>query len=132
MQNISIMDEEDEIPPVKVNQKRRGWQGEELEINHQRESLQSGKDKQGVAAAVDIRQFQNFKVGEGYQAKHVVRQRSANPSGASLPIKDMTGGATFAQGENKDHKKDTGDRNYIQNVGLRDFRKEIESILSSP
>jgi hypothetical protein len=27
--------------------------------------------------------------------------------------------------------KDTGDRNYIQNAGLREFRKEIESILES-
>jgi hypothetical protein len=125
------MDEDNECPPRSVSQQRRGWQGEELEIDHQRESLKSGKDKDAVAAAVDIRQFQNHVVGEGYQAKHVIRQSSAKTRGPSLQIKDMSGGAKFGRGESKQEMKDTGDRNYIQNAGLREFRKEIESILES-
>jgi hypothetical protein len=126
------MDEDNEYLPRSVGQQRRGWQGEELEIDHQRESLKSGKYKDAVAAAVDIRQFQNHVVvGEGYQAKHVIRQSSAKTTGPSLQIKDMSGGAKFGRGESKQEMKDTGDRNYIQNAGLREFRKEIESILES-
>jgi hypothetical protein len=109
------MDEDNEYLPRSVGQQRRGWQGEESEIDHQRESLNSGKDKDVVAAAVDIRKFQNHLVGEGYQAKHVIRQASAKTTGPSLQIKDMSGGAKFGRGENKQEMKDTGDRNYIQN-----------------
>ena len=126
------MDEDNELPRGIVRQQRRGWQGEELEIDHQRESIQSGKSKEAVTVAVDIGQFQNHVVGEGYQAKHVVRQPSAKPRGARLQVKDMTGGAKFSDDNREPEKTDNGDRSYIQNAGLRAFRKEIESILASP
>jgi hypothetical protein len=50
------------------------WAGEEMELEHQR---QQPSDKKQTYAAVDITQFQNTVVGKGYQAKHVVRQRTA-------------------------------------------------------
>jgi hypothetical protein len=100
------MDEDNEYLPRSVGQQRRGWQGEELEIDHQRESLKSGKYKDAVAAAVDIRQFQNHVVvGEGYQAKHVMRQSSAKTTGPSLQIKDMSGGGGRNSGGEKTSKK---------------------------
>lgn len=133
---FSQIDEDDgsaggpEMPRGVVG-RRRGWQGEELELNHQKEAFRSGKDKADTAVAVDIRQFQNHIVGEGYQAKHVVRQRTAQPA-SELKIQDMSGGANLQREQLKGQKSDTGARNYIENSGLREFRKEIESILSSP
>jgi len=125
--------DEDEVGgpemPRGVVGRHRGWQGEQLEMDHQLEVVRSGK--QSAAAAVDIRQFQNTVVGEGYQAKHVVRQRSAQPT-SDLKIQDMTGGTSFRNDKEQNLlKSDTGARNYIENEGLREFRKEIESILSS-
>ena len=130
--SVPKMEEENELPRGIVRQQRRGWQGEELEIDHQREAIQSGKVKEAAAVAVDIRQFQNHVVGEGYQARHVVRQPSSKPRGASLQVKDMTGGAKFSGDTSTPEKADSGDRRYIQNAGLREFRKEIEAILASP
>lgn len=117
--------------PRGVVSRRGGWQGEELEMGHRQEMLRGGKDKESAVAAVDIRQFQNIVVGEGYQAKHVVRQPGANPA-SSLKIKDMSGGTVFNREGEKASKSDSGDRDYIKNDGLREFRKEIESILASP
>jgi len=127
------------VPRGLIPQRRRGWQGEELEMDHQRELLQqqllqhhgetTTDDK---AVVVDIRQFQNQAVGEGYQAKHVIRQPSTKES--KLKVMDLTGGGNASVDEKKSNnkRKDNGDRSYIQNRGLREFRKEIESILSSP
>lgn len=126
-------DGQNELPRGVIRQQRRGWQGEEMEMNHQRESFHAGKDKKNVAAGVDIRQFQNHEVGEGYQAKHVVRQPSSNPSqSAALKVRDMSGGSKFGQQDKEEKLSDSGNRNYIQNSGLREFRKEIELILASP
>lgn len=109
---------------------RRGWEGEELEMNHQQEVFRSGKGDSVVA--VDIRQFQNTIVGEGYQARHVVRQPSANPP-AAMKVRDMTGNAGGRQKlEQTKQKRDEGKRNYVENDGLREFRKEIDLILSTP
>ncbi len=115
--------------PRGVVSDRRGWQGEELEMKHQQEIFRSGKV--GSVAAVDIRQFQNHVVGEGYQAKHVVRQPSANPV-SLVKIQDLTGGLVFHDEPKKSGKTDTGERKYLENDGLREFRKEIEYILASP
>jgi hypothetical protein len=115
---------------VVSHHRRRGWQGEELEMGHQQEALRGGKSKQGAVAAVDIRQFQNTVVGEGYQAKHVVRQPGSKPA-SSLQVKDLSGGAVFNKAKEKPSKSDSGDRDYIKNDGLREFRKEIELILAS-
>lgn len=119
-------DDEGEMPRG-VSSRRKGWQGEELEMQHQREAARS--EKQKVSAAVDIKQFQNTVVGEGYQAKHVIRQPSTSNSAAN--VRDMTGGK-FAESTNETKPLTTTDRaEYIKNSGLRDFRREIETILSS-
>lgn len=61
---------------------KKGWAGEEMEMNHQRDYLkQQTKSISGGAAAptfaaVDLNQFRNTEVGHGYQAKGVVRQKS--------------------------------------------------------
>lgn len=111
--------------PTGAVKRQRGWQGEELEMEHKKQS----HEKLSQAAAVDIRQFQNHKVGEGYQARHVIRQRSAH-SGNDMQVQDMSGGK-FTEKKEPEKLVDTGDRNYLRNKGLRDFRKEIESILAS-
>merc|ERR1712157_519519 len=54
--------------------KSRGWEGGDLEITHQREYAKSSS--QIDYAAVDMTQFHNTEVGKGYQAKHVVRQKT--------------------------------------------------------
>ena len=121
--------DEVEMPRGVVGGQRRGWKGDELEMNHQKEVFRSGKGDSVVA--VDIRQFQNTVVGEGYQARHVVRQPSANPQTA-MNVRDMTRNSSGHQPAEKQKRKDDGKRNYIENDGLREFRKEIELILSTP
>ena len=116
---------------INTNRRLPGWQGQELELGHQQEVLRSGR-KERVVTAVDIRQFQNHVVGQGYQAKHVVRQPSANLASFQAQITDMSGGAVFHSETEKAKKADSGYRDYIKNDGLREFRKEIESILASP
>lgn len=117
--------DESDLPRGVIRQ-RGGWEGEELEMRHQQEVFRSGRDP--AIAAVDIRQFQNHVVGEGYQARHVVRQPTvSDPS--TMKIKDMTGDKVFRQEATKTGRLDTGERNYIDNDGLREFRKEIESLL---
>lgn len=132
--------------------KRRGWAGEDLELEHQRESLQKHKEK--VSAAVDISQFQNHEIGKGYQAKHVVRQQMADKPTA-MDIKDMTGGGSKSDskkiksskvkqqnGEKKrKHREEerakeadnprTRLKKYLSSAAFVSFRKEIEAILSS-
>ena len=101
-----------------------------MEIEHQQQDSINGKLKDGVAAAVDIRQFQNNVVGEGYQARHVVRQPSARSS-KPMKVQDMTGGAQFFPDDRATELIDTGTRSYLENEGLRSFRKEIEKILAT-
>ena len=110
--------------------KSRRWEGDSMEMDHQRESFREDKSK--AVTAVDIRQFQNTVIGEGYQAKHVVRQATAPQSVTS--IKDMTGGcrgklqttdpSSMTQGIELDTER------LLQNDGLRAFRKEIENLLN--
>eukprot|EP00934_Nitzschia_sp_Nitz4_P002068 Nitzschia sp. Nitz4//scaffold119_size111653//20941//21306//NITZ4_004179-RA/size111653-processed-gene-0.5-mRNA-1//1//CDS//3329533803//2068//frame0 len=105
----------------------RGWQGGEMEMDHQRNKELGFK---GESAAVDLDQFRNYVVGEGYQAQHVVRQRGApKPSNQPLSIQDMTGGAKFSQNDASFSTSDTGERDYLQNAGIREFRKELEGLL---
>jgi hypothetical protein len=115
-------------PPRGVSSRRKGWQGEELEMEHQQEASRSEKHK--VSAAVDIKQFQNHVVGKGYQAKHVIRQPSASASVTNT--RDMTGGkAGDSSKEVKSVNASADPADYIKNAGLREFRREIENILSS-
>lgn len=127
---------------------RGGWQGEEMEMEHQR--LASANNiKSNTHAAVDLNQFRNTIVGEGYQAKHVIRQRTAGePVAASAASaaatssadhrsskKSRTASSADCQTTSKDAVPDRGidlQTLLLQNDGIRTFVKEINDILSSP
>lgn len=119
-------------PPRGVMKRRRGWEGEEMEMVHQKEAFREDKGK--VSAAVDISQFQNYEVGKGYQAKHVVRQKTGEAPSAK--IKDMSGDNNGADSKAKAPKRSANEiseirASYMKSAGLREFRKELEKILSS-
>ena len=54
-----------------VSTKKRGWAGDEMEMNHKIQQLSSST----ATTAVDLKQFRNEEVGIGYQSKGVIRQR---------------------------------------------------------
>lgn len=140
--------------PSRQQKKYRGWQGEDMEMDHQREtssSITAGTMDKNAVTAVDLNQFRNTEVGKGYQARHVVRQKTA----AATTTTDLrTGGDVSAKKKMEEGIPDTTrkkkarleansssrqkqdeklDRDkLLKNAGLRTFRKEIESILSSP
>ena len=132
--------------PAGVLRKRGGWE-DTLGFEIQREKLREGSDEK-VSAAVDLSQFRNEEVGKGYQAKHVVRQKGAEK--AATGVVDMSGGTEFSKIEREggsslkkrsrddDGEEDRGDRkrppdtppqSYLKCKGMRDFVKEIDSIL---
>ena len=130
------------------NKRQRGWQGSEMELEHQREILNSKESGREIAksAAVDISQFQNFEVGQGYQAKHVVRQKggamgttAAGGGGdtgqkvtvASMPTKPEDYASETRKKKKSKQEDDRSLESYLQCSGLREFRKEIEKILAS-
>jgi len=160
------------MPRGLAPKRRRGWEGEALELERD-DAPASGKE---THAAVDLQQFRNTEVGKGYQAKHVVRQRTGIPPAKSEDaVQDMTiaSGApdTAADGhstkkerskksssrkskkrkkrdsspapKDKDYDGKKRDRSssskrnskserlekYLKCEGLRNFRKEIESIV---
>jgi hypothetical protein len=104
-----------------------------MEMVHQREAIREDKGK--ASAAVDISQFQNHEVGKGYQAKHVIRQKTGEEP--SVKIKDMMSGEkNRADSKAKAPKRSANEiseirASYMKSAGLREFRKEIEKILSS-
>jgi hypothetical protein len=128
-----------DIPVTKT-----GWAGEEMEIAHQRgDSSSSRKEKYQT---VNLEQFRNNEVGNGYQARGVVRQKTGE-MGSKMNIIDMTKKQPQSDGSNddKEAKKRRSKRQRIsgqkdENMGsidiflqcqaLRDFRKELEKILS--
>ena len=149
MDHDSSSDDEHRLPPNVLTTQRRGWAGESLEIEHQRQSLLSEEKNSQSATAVDLSQFRNEEVGRGYQAKHVVRQRETAVS-SSVGMVDMSGGA-FERSEKKSKsekkketkrkrdrdsdkgtkkKKDSKLDSYLQSRGLETFLGEIESLLS--
>lgn len=148
----SSSDGERHLPPNVLNSQRRGWAGENLEIEHQRESFAS-EDKKSRTAAVDLSQFRNEEIGKGYQAKHVVRQRGTAVSSAD--VVDMSGGAFELKGgsEKKTSKKERNEKksgkrkrekdrgvgadqsdtridSYLECKGLETFLEEVEKMLS--
>jgi formylglycine-generating enzyme required for sulfatase activity len=145
-------DEEPRLPPNVLNSQRRGWAGENLEIEHQRESLGDG-GKKSQTAAVDLSQFRNEEVGKGYQAKHVVRQREA--AAASAGVVDMSGGAFELKDDRREKKSSKREKKekksvkrkrekeqdisgqkdnrldiYLKCKGLETFLGEVEKMLS--
>ena len=146
--------------PAGVLRSSTAW-GDDLEMKHKRERIRQGQDAGDGAdqhAAVDINQFRNVEVGRGYQARHVVRQKTGNEDvGGGMKVRDMTGGASVKERTTSDrtdnkptketdksskrskkHKEKTDatdKRNmadqYLKCKGVREFRLELEKILSS-
>jgi len=132
------------IPAGVLRTSKRGWAGEELEMEHRNE--QSTKDDY---AAVNIKQFQNTEVGVGYQSRGVVRQKTApealqnvrDMTAAKISDKTSKGGAINADSLERTQPKESkekGTRNkqkkldeYMSCDGIREFRKEIEQLLAS-
>ena len=155
--------------PAGVLKSSTAW-GDDFELQHKRERIRKGQDVAAAAehTAVDINQFRNVEVGSGYQARHVVRQRTGNEgdsSGAGMKVRDMTGGVSAAEArstsdrcdgkgrekrKDKDAKAKSSDKSskrsrknkaekdeqnitdqYLKCKGVREFRLELEKILSS-
>lgn len=122
-----------EIPAGVLRTSKKGWAGEELEMEH---STQQNSTEEYTA--VDIKQFQNIQVGAGYQARGVIRQKTGG--GDAQKVQDMT--AASSESERKrsrqectksgtiGSKRKTVDE-YLKCDGIREFRKEIEQLLLS-
>jgi hypothetical protein len=126
------------------------WQGEEMELDHQRETERRDRDESlgATVTAVDLNQFRNTEVGKGYQAKHVVRQNTATndtTTAAQVIIdaetmipastkKRRSAVITMARRADNDTTTTvavvTEKEELLRNDGLRLFRREIENILS--
>ena len=117
------------LPAMIAARKKSGWQGEELELQHKMSNSTSN-----TAAAVDLSQFRNTEVGVGYQAKHVVRQRTGvekvENDDVMQAIQDTNQRAATKSSQTTKQAATTSEM--LGNKGLRDFRKEIESILNNP
>lgn len=129
------VDDSGDLPRHLAQPSRRGgWQGEEMELAH-RPSAEIASH-----AAVDLNQFRNTQIGQGYQAKHVVRQRSAHEK-STLAVKEMViekNSSKEKKSKKRSAENDTSEKNnksqlqtYLQCEGLRKFRKELDSIESS-
>ena len=121
------MSDDDRIP-FGVLRKRKGWEGDEMELSHTREKLREGA-REDTAVAVDLKQFHNNKVGEGYQAKHVVRQRSGVPK-STVEIVDMSSKASKPKSK-PEKKQDERLAKHLRCNGVREFRRQLEEILKS-
>ena len=130
------------------SRKNRGWDGEHMVLAHAQRSAEESKKG---PAAVDLSQFRNEEVGKGYQAKFVVRQRTAEDDDQAprMAVKDMTkpNEAEKKKSSRKKEKlkrssRDDGDEDdkkskkesvgtnrlekYLKSEGMRLFRKELE------
>mmetsp|Transcript_25378 Transcript_25378/g.54904 ORF Transcript_25378/g.54904 Transcript_25378/m.54904 type:complete len:175 (-) Transcript_25378:33-557(-) len=97
--------------PAGVLKTRTAWAGDELEMDHTREQIRRGADDddehQSTHAAVDISQFHNKEVGSGYQARHVVRQKTG-PGSDGMKVRGLTGGASsFRETEDRGKKTES-------------------------
>ncbi len=115
-----------------ANKHRGGW-GEDMELAHQKSSSNGGTSKTSQVVAVDLNQFRNTEVGSGYQARHVVRQKTAGDEISKTKIVYKNTDFSTGSGENKSTEatKAIATEDLLMNGGLRAFRKEIETILSS-
>lgn len=107
---------------------RRGSEGDHMELEREN-PIEDGAS----FAAVELEQFRNHQIGVGYQAKHVIRQKSAQNE--PIVTHDMTG-SKQAEVKLKSTRKPESERTsrlqqYLQSAGLRKFRKELSSIESS-
>ncbi len=108
------MSSDSDFPP---QSRKRGWAGEEMEMAHQREKIRetstengSGSEPTKGASAkystVNLDQFRNREVGQGYQARGVIRQRTGISSSSAMPILDMTKKKSLIDDENGRPMKD--------------------------
>ena len=68
------------------------------------------------SAAVNLNQFRNTEVGQGYQAKHVVRQPSMGSDKVNI----------VDQRQAPEAGETCKDRTYLRSSALRRFRMELE------
>jgi len=123
-----------------------------MEIAHQREQIRSSPSNKQFQT-VNLEEFRNKEVGSGYQARGVMRQNTGLSS--SMNIIDMTKKAEREESDgNSDdssdrsrerrkskkrnkskrrkvgsHKEDLVEK-YLQSTELRQFRNELEKIIS--
>ena len=66
------------ITMSRTNNRKRGWAGDEMEMNHmiQQKLTSSTNHHSSATTAMDLTQFRNEEAGKGYQAKGVIRQKS--------------------------------------------------------
>ena len=135
------------LPAGVLRRKGAVWEGEELELDHYREGRGSAnKKRKDASAAVDLSQFQNTVVGQGYQAKHVIRQRT---NAAAFIEKDQKVSQSSDQNLVKDpssrpllqpKEKENNDKlcststnatlttMLLQSKAMRRFRRDLEKI----
>lgn len=131
------------------------WEGDDLERDRDREHREATHSGQG-AVAVDLEQFRNYQVGTGYQARGVVRQRTATaatPNSTAIG-KEGAGIASNAASTAVDRKQHQDEKptkhkkskkrkgkgteedddllEYLRCDAFRVFRKELESMLENP
>jgi hypothetical protein len=148
-----MSDQEDDRYLQYASRKNRGWGGEDMELQHKQTHDTSASASDPVA--VDLSQFRNTQVGKGYQAKHVVRQRTVAtepPSTAATNAKPKRGEksksidaasssrkrssedtrAVEEGSKSKSKRQEEDDRlqRYLQCDALRQFRRELEKIVS--
>lgn len=139
-----MSDQEEHYLKYLPRNKKRGWEGDEMELQHARDHKNTiiasdvKNDKKNVA--VNIQEFYNNEVGKGYQAKHVIRQRYIGRGGdQNYPpanITDMSKPPTTTKSDSlvdqkakdQNHKKIDALDTYLNNKRLRVFRKELEKI----
>mmetsp|Transcript_25594 Transcript_25594/g.37813 ORF Transcript_25594/g.37813 Transcript_25594/m.37813 type:complete len:116 (-) Transcript_25594:7-354(-) len=114
---MSDKDTEDFIP-----RKRKGWDGQDMEMSHKREKTHESN----AVAAVDLNQFRNTEVGQGYQAKHVFRQKTGMEN--KTKVVDMSRGASQKKAS---LIKDERLSKYLKCAGIREFRRQLEKIVNS-
>mmetsp|Transcript_13495 Transcript_13495/g.20528 ORF Transcript_13495/g.20528 Transcript_13495/m.20528 type:complete len:116 (-) Transcript_13495:381-728(-) len=105
-----------------IQRKRKGWNGQDMEISHKLEKMH----EPDTFAAIDLTQFRNTKVGEGYQAKHVFRQKTGMER--RTRIVDMSGETSKLK---KKLSKENKMCKYLQSAGVREFRRQLDKILNS-
>ena len=134
-----------------ISQRQRGWQGESMELAHAAATA-AQENKESSSAIVDLAQFRNQDIGQGYQAKFVVRQRTSKDDKTGSHIVDMTKQPREEEGDDKSgrrrsknkrsrrHDDDDDERKeskknisivnllqmYLECDGLRQFRRELE------
>ena len=148
-----LSDEESELRalPSGVIRSRKGWAGEEMELNHA--LLSSKQNKIDSNQSINLKDsFQNNEVGKGFQYKSVVRQKVVGEgdsmwNGGDSREKriDMTGGIKNCKNkkikvngsyknerqEEQQFKQNSLQENFMSNSELRKFKKEITRIIRS-